>query len=214
MHAISKTSRRPLVGLLVAVTTGMVWLGFANEASAQVNAGVDGGFAYRSSTPKLNMGMAYGAHLAVKPIEMVSVGAYYLGYDLGLDGAPNTVKDAAFRSYGGRVRFTLPIPESDFRPYGYVGMGYVSVSYPVSATSFDASTPAGVGVDFVEADGHFVEVPIGLGVGYKLAKLFELSLDFAIRPGFGFGGSAYDAGSGYDESKIGFTGLLGASVDL
>ena len=214
MRALSPTARRG-VGLVTAMVAGSVmWLGAEREANAQVNAGVDGGFAYRSSTPNLDLGWAYGAHLAYKPIEMVSIGAYYVGYDLGLDGTPNTVKDAAFRSWGGRVRFTLPIPDSNFRPYGYLGFGYVSTSYPVEDTGFDPNTMGDVSIGFIERDGHFLEVPIGLGAGYKVAKLLELSLDFALRPGFGFGGDAYEGDQAVDETKIGLTGLFGVSVDL
>lgn len=215
MRALTPPSRRGVVGLVTAILAGsIVSLGAERDAHAQVNVGVDGGFAYRSSTPKLDLGLAYGAHAAFKPIDMLSIGAYYVGYDLGLDGAPNTVKDAAFHAWGGRVRFTMPLPDSNFRPYGYLGMGYVSASYPVEDTGFTPDAMGNVPVGFIERDGHFIEVPIGLGAGYKAGKLFELSLDFALRPGFGFGGDAYEGDQSVDDTNIGLTGMLGVSIDL
>ncbi|MFW5741118.1 MAG: hypothetical protein ACOC1F_12205, partial [Myxococcota bacterium] len=97
---------------------------------------------------------------------------------------------------------------------GYLGLGYVWASYPVEDTGFDPNNMGNVSVDFVERDGHFLEVPIGIGAGYKVAKLFELSLDVAFRPGFAFGGDAFEGDQSVDETRIGLTGMLGASIDL
>ncbi|MCU0691663.1 MAG: outer membrane beta-barrel protein [Polyangiaceae bacterium] len=198
--AIARRQTRWTALLLGCVAAAAVSVA-ANHASAQVNAGLEGGVAYRFATPSLTPGLAYGAHAEGKPIPILSVGAYYLAYDLGIDGAPSTVSSVAFRSFGGRVRFTLPLPGSNFRPFAYAGVGYVSVSYPMLS-------------EVVERDGHFVELPIGLGVGYKLAKLVELTADVALRPGFGFGGDAYDGPQKYDESNVGLAAMLGAAVDL
>lgn len=215
MRALPPSRPRAAVGILTAlVVGGLVWFGAERDAQAQVNAGVDGGVAYRSSTPKLNLGWAYGAHAEVKPLEVLSIGAYYLGYDLPLDGAPNTVKDAGFRSLGGRARFTLPLPDSNFRPYGYLGFGYVWTSYPVEDTGFNPDIMGNTPVGFIQRDGHFLEVPLGIGLGYKIGGIFELSADIALRPGFGFGGDAYEGPYPVDETKIGLTGLIGASIDL
>jgi opacity protein-like surface antigen len=209
------SSRHSTLALATALVVGtLVWTGAQNDAHAQVNAGIDGGFAYRSSTPKLNLGWAYGAHAEAKPVDTLAIGAYYLVYDLPVDGTPNTVKSAGFRSLGGRARFTLPIPDSNLQPYGYLGLGYVWATYPVEDSGFNPDIMGNVPVQFIQRDGHYLEIPIGIGLGYKIGNFFMLSADISLRPGVGFGGDAYKGHSPVDETKIGMTGLIGASMDL
>ena len=182
-------------------------------ANAQVNAGVEGGLAARNGSPSLDPGLAWGAHLAVKPLPILSVGAYYLGYNMALEGAPATAHKVAFNTLGGKIRLTIPLPVSDLRPYGYVGFGRVGVTYPVEATVLVDQTST-VPTSLTPRDGHFLEAPVGLGLGYKTARIIELSLDLAIRPSFGFAGDAYEGPSGYDKTTMGYTGMLGAAIDL
>jgi len=199
--------------LAMASSAAVAMMLASGPANAQVNAGVEGGVAARNGSPSLDPGLAWGAHLAVKPLPMLSVGAYYLGYNMALDGAPATAHKVAFNTFGGKIWLTVPLPVSALRPYGYVGFGRVGVTYPVEGTTRVDLTSV-VPTSLIPRDGHFLEVPVGLGLGYKTAKIVELSLDLAIRPSFGFAGDAYEGSLAYDKTKMGYTGMLGAAIDL
>lgn len=204
-----------LKGLLASATIVAVPFVGVRDARAQVFAGGDFGFAIRSSDPGLDPGMAVGAHVEYKIVPMVSVGGYFLHYDLGVQGAPPLDPAVIFNAYGGRVRLILPLEETRFYPYALIGLGYTSVTYPSNAI---VSPMIGVGgtrpTQFTSLAGHFAEVPFGLGLGYKVAKIAMISAEFVLRPGFGFGGDAYSLPNGFGEPKMGFTGMLGASLDF
>lgn len=196
-----------------AFASALVIMSGSSDANAQFNGGLEGGIAARTGTPSLQPGLAWGVHASVSPVPVLSVGAYYLGYNMTVDGAPATAHKAAFDSFGGKLRLTLPLPASDFRPYGYLGFGRVNASYPVETVPLVDDT-SGIPATLLPRKGHFYELPVGLGLGYKTAKILELSIDFGVRPSFGFGGDAYDGPAAYDKTKLGFTGMLGVALDL
>ncbi len=199
---------------MMGVAAGLAMLLASGQSQAQVNVGIDGGMVARTSTPGLKPGLAWGLHAGVKPISVLMISGYYLGYSMGMDGLPATAHNVSFDSFGGNLRFTLPLPESNFRPYAYAGLGYVRTSYPVETVVLNYAATSGVPFGLQPREGHFLELPVGLGLGYKAAKIVLLSLDLALRPSFGFEGDAYKGASPVDETKLGFTGLLGASFDL
>lgn len=205
--------RRKGQRLLVAGALGAALALGAGTGQAQVNAGAELGLAYRASTPKLSPGFAAGAHLEVKLVPMVSLGGYFLWYGLQSD-LPGVNSSAAFTSVGGRVRFHLPLPDSNFRPYAFVGLGRVAVSYPgefsLAPDMYAAQTTANV----QKRDGWFLEVPIGLGVAYKIASIAQVFVDFAFRPGFNFKGDAHAGPYAIDEPKTGLSVLAGGALDF
>lgn len=211
MHA----RRFNLGAALVASGIGAaVLFGYSSQAQAQIRAGVEGGMAYRSSTPKLDPGLAAGAHAEIKLVPMLSVGPYFLWYTLNPSDAGAGVANAAFHTWGGRVRFTLPLPGSSFRPFAYAGLGRTGVSYPGEFVSQPAYTSTPVAADITKREGWFLEAPLGLGLGYQVLRIVQLSADFALRPGFSFKGDAYEGSKGYDKPTMGFSCLLGAAIDL
>jgi opacity protein-like surface antigen len=126
------------------------------------------------------------------------VGPYYLHYELSSGDRPLAgAADAVFNTLGLRARLMLPIPGS-IKPYGYVGAGYTWVNY---------------GLALGDRGGHFVEIPIGIGLAYQVLEVFQLSLDVAYRPGSAFGGSAFDS-VGVTRPTSGYSVLLGAAIDL
>jgi len=89
----------------------------------------------------LKWGLGWGAHAELAMLPLLKLGPYYLHYELpGADLSSSTTEDAAFNVLGLRARILLPIPGSNIRPYGFVGLG-----------SEDANGDAGVSV--VEAAG-------------------------------------------------------------
>jgi hypothetical protein len=213
---LQRTRSANIGAAAVAACLGALALvGAQRTARAQgLNLGFDLGAATRSSTPSLGTGVAAGAHAEYKIIPMLSVGAYFLHYDLPIEGAPNTVQPVSFNTFGGRVRFTLPLPKPEFRPYAYLGMGRVGTRYPAHVQMASLST-GGPGINTVsEVDGRFVEVPIGLGFAYQLFKAAQVFGELALRPGFAFAGGAHEPPAAWDQTKMGFTALAGAALDF
>jgi hypothetical protein len=198
---------------LVAGALGAALVLSAARSEAQINVGPDLGVAYRSSEPKLNAGFAAGAHLEAKLVPMVSLGGYFLWYGLKTD-FPGINSSTAFTTVGGRVRFHLPLPDSNFRPYAFIGLGRVAVSYPgeYALNTVPYATPRSA--SFAKREGWFLEVPIGLGAAYKVASIAQVFLDFAFRPGFNFKGDAYTGTNPVDEPKMGLTVLAGGALDF
>src|SRR5262249_17890557 len=121
---------------------------------------------------------------------------YYLHYQLSADDRSLLGSgDANFNVLGLRARLTLPLPV--IKPYGYIGAGYTWVSYALPGR---------------DLGGHFLEIPIGIGVAYSILPLLQGSLEVAYRPGSAFGGDAFDLGVSRPDS--GFSVLLGIALDL
>jgi hypothetical protein len=170
-----------------------------------INVGAEGGIVKRTADPpqNLKLGLGYGVHGELDMLPLLKLGPYYLHYELGSADKPAIgAADAAFNVLGLRARFTLPIPGS-YKPYAYAGVGYTWVNYT-------AVNPA-PGQDSVA--GHFFETPLGVGIAYEIVEIFQLSLDAAYRPAFGFGGDAF-AGGGSGGPSSGWSVLLGAALNL
>jgi hypothetical protein len=199
--------------VLVAAGLGAaVFFGAEQRAQAQVNVGGEIGMAYRSSEPKLNPGIAAGVHAEYKLIPMLSLGAYFLYYELSPDQTIIT-PSAQFTTVGGRLRFTLPLPGSKFRPYAFAGLGRTGTTYP-GEMSLSGPYASPRTAEFTRRSGWFLEMPIGLGLGYQVARIAQISADFALRPGFNFKGDAFDGPNPVDQPKMGFSVLLGAALDF
>jgi hypothetical protein len=172
------------------------------RAEALVNVGAEGGIVKRSadSPANLKLGLGYGLHGELDLFPLLKVGPYYLHYELS--GADSPVS-TAFNTLGLRARLTLPIPGS-YKPYAFAGIGYTWANYTLPAV---APLPA------IDNSGHFLETPLGAGLAYEVVEIFQLSLDFAFRPGFSFGGDAFNNADQFHPSS-GWSLLLGASLNL
>ena len=94
---------------------------------------------------------------------------------------------------GLRVKGSLPWLRGKTHAWIFAGLGYAAVSarsYPLA----DDGRVRGSG------GGHF-EVPVGLGLGYRFHRPWELTLEVGSRFGFGFAGSVY--GGRYAEAPGG-----------
>jgi hypothetical protein len=195
---ISNSVRR-LARLAVPAATALGLVFLSRRADAFINAGAEVGLFKRSASPpsNLQLGLGYGFHGEIGLLPFITVGPYYLHYQLSADDRPLVLAaDANFNVLGLRARLTLPLPIG-FKPYAYVGAGYTWVDYAL---------PLG------DRGGHFVEIPIGIGLAYSIVPLIQGSLEFAYRPGSAFGGEAFDLGVSKPDS--GFSVLLGIALDL
>jgi opacity protein-like surface antigen len=174
------------------------------RSEAFLNVGAEGGLVKRSadSPNNLKLGLGYGLHGELDMIPLLKVGPYYLHSELSSADSPALgAADAAFNTLGLRARLILPVPGS-YKPYAYAGLGYTWVGYtPVGASTFPAQS------------GHFFETPLGVGIAYEVLAIFQLSLDVAYRPGFSFGGDAFDT-LRVKQPASGWSLMLGAALDL
>lgn len=210
-------STRARWGLWAAgAALGAATLFAPSEASAAVNAGVEYGMVKRSADDPygFKLGTGWGAHLEASLIPMLNLGPYYLHYELAGSDSTSLTHDTRFDVLGLRARFMLPVPGSDWKPYAYAGLGYTWASYGAVQLPFDVQNPAARSGGFEARSGHFLEIPVGVGVAYELAKIIHLSADFALRPGSSFGGSAYDDAPGYGQPKFGWSLMAGAALNL
>lgn len=185
------------LAVLSAVALGLLLL--PHRADAFINAGGEVGLVKRSASPpsNLQLGLGYGLHGELGFLPFIAVGPYYLHYQLSADDRSLLgAGDANFNVLGLRARLTLPLPVG-VKPYAYIGAGYTWVSYALPGR---------------DVGGHFVEIPIGVGIAYSILPLIQGSLEFAYRPGSGFGGDAFD--SGVSKPDGGFSVLLGIALDL
>ena len=128
-------------------------------------------------------------------IPIVDIGPYYAHFSLSAADEPNPLAgDAVFNVLGLRARATIPIP-GNVKPYAFVGLGYTWDDYTND-----------LGLD---RSGHFWEIPLGAGVAYEALEILRFSAEFALRPGMGFGGSAYDDAPMIQEPTSGWSLALG-----
>lgn len=126
------------------------------------------------------------AHVALLPL--VRAGAY-ASYDLSpSDGATRDVVAG-----GLRAKLLSPWPHGAVRTWLFVGVGYAGV-FARGYTGDVATAPGVLAPDarVSAANGHFFELPFGIGVSYKLWKPWHFSAELGARYGFGHGGDAYE----------------------
>lgn len=133
-------------------------------------------------------------HVALLPL--VRVGGY-LGYEI----SPLTGDAAARDMFGGglRVKLMSPWPRGDVRFWLFVGFGYQAVharSYRtnVAAQTLQPSTTPSYDISVDGSGGHYWELPVGIGVSYKLRKPYQLFAELGARVGFSGQGTTYERG--------------------
>lgn len=127
-------------------------------------------------------------HLALFPF--VRVGAYG-----AFAFAPQGGTGRSLAALGLHARAISPVPRTErFSVWLSVGAGYARA----------LSTPAG--------SGGFLEVPVGIGAGYKLRRPISLFADVQSTFGAAHHGAAYAAGAGDDTVALGLS--LGVLVDF
>jgi hypothetical protein len=127
-------------------------------------------------------------HLALFPF--VRVGAYG-----AFAFAPQGGAGRSLAALGLHARAISPLPRTErFSVWLSVGAGYARA----------LSTPAGA--------GGFLEVPVGVGAGYKLRRPISLVGELQATFGAAHHGAAYAAGAGADAVALGLA--LGVLVDF
>lgn len=208
-------SRRAKLALFAGLSIGAAaWL-LPREASA-LNGGVEYGIVKRhaESPHDFKLGTGWSAHLELSPLRFLNIGPYYLHYELASPSREAGSKDTLFDTLGLRARIFLPRPSAHLIPYAYAGIGYTWVRYPSYPIALEVSNPAMRMGGIETKSGQFYEIPIGVGIAYELARILHASLDFALRPATGFGGTAYEEPSRYGEPAWGFSLMLGASLNF
>lgn len=129
------------------------------------------------------------AHIALLP--MLRVGPY-LAHEIAplTAGPPREITDA-----GLRAKVSPPLLALPWRSWLFVGVGYARAYEP------SHHVPGGAGGAFVQGEGGgFLETRVGVGLGYRLDRKWELFAELAGRIGLVFAGSMYDpAGCGCGE---------------
>lgn len=171
---------------------------FATPALADIHwdLGIGAGVNKRFLTNKAGDDAGFGpaasleGHLALFPL--LRVGAYVTGELSPQGGIPMREMLAA----GVRVKITPPWPRGNARIYATLGVGYVGVYAPSYQLSL--VTPGGTRVDgkIDGSGGGYLEIPVTIGVLYKIRKPLFLFAELWTRFGMGFSGSYYGGGSG------------------
>lgn len=192
-----RTSHGPLGAIAIALFAS---LAAARPASAQthwdasVNVGVGKRFLTQAfAQPSVGPAAALAFHVAVIPLLRVGP---YLAYDASPVGdGPSR----HFYSLGGRAKVQAPWATRRLHGWGFVGAGVAAVYGPSEsrtlgvtplgevATGPTVATPFAVG----SSGGAFLEIPVGVGMGYRLRRPWELVFELSGRFGLGFGGSLY-----------------------
>lgn len=185
-----------------ALSFGLASVFVAAPAAAQVHwdVGADVGVMKRflstgantsSNAPDAGLGPVGELHLHFALLPLVRVGAY-LSHDISPQGG---VPARQITSGGLHLKLASPWPNGRWRGWAFAGLGYAAVYAKSYHGVLPNQNPDGSNADiFVEgSNGSFVEVPLGVGIAYKLKKPLELTAVLGSRLGFGFAGDVYNS---------------------
>jgi hypothetical protein len=169
----------------------------ADGSPLHADVGVEGGVMRRVLTSNDGYDASFGpvaqlyAHVAVLP--MLRAGLYVSG-----DISPQSQAPARHLLSGGlHAKITPPWIRTDvLTTWLFFGFGYAAAYAP--SFHLPSSTAAGTTVDtfFPGASGHFFEIPVGIGAGWRIRKPWQLFAELGARIGFGHGGELYEGRPG------------------
>ncbi len=184
-----------LVALLAAPT-----LRAQTRWDASVQAGASARvFSGNANVAGLNgsIGPIVGAAADVSLIPLLRLGLYgdYEYADTGEPKAPSAI------SAGARLKLMIPGYRSNVHWWLFTGFGgvlWLAPAYTQTAINPSASQGALPTTEAVSsATGYFAEIPLGVGVGWRVRKPLELIAELQARFGFAMNGSYFtDDGSG------------------
>jgi hypothetical protein len=135
------------------------------------------------------------AHVAVLPLLRIGP---YLGYGITpLSKAVPLRQDAAA---GLRAKLTPPILPLPWRTWAFAGVGY-AVTYershvaPLPFQQGGSTVQVAPGTEVPGQGGGSLEGRLGVGLGYRLGRPWELFAELGARVGLVFFGSVYDRGA-------------------
>jgi hypothetical protein len=195
--------RRVILAIVFSATVFLASTVFSERtASAQIHwdASVHGGVYKRFLSDRLPgtgdamFGPTIGLQGHIALIPFVRVGLYG-SWDMSpIDGGASPPRQ--FFSIGGQGKIYSPLPSGDLRLFLTLGFGYTGAfapgGYNVLLRPSDASQSGKVFMGTVDdAGGGFAEIPVGIGVSYKLRDTFVVYAELLSRFGFGFWGRLY-----------------------
>lgn len=133
--------------------------------------------------------MATG-HLAIFP--MLRAGLYF-----SADFSP--MPNAGTREFyegGLHLKFTPPLLSAPWKVFATAGFGFAYVhadAYTSQIGPNQAALPVTTPVQWTSLDGELLDVPLGVGIAYKLAPHTEMFLELGGRFGVAFFGAVYDS---------------------
>jgi hypothetical protein len=184
----------------------------AADAQVRWDAGLAGGVMQRFATgsepaqpsvgaPTPGPVVQASAHVALVP--MIRIGAY-AAYDIApIEGRPaRQIAEGGFRA-----KVTPPLLSSPWRSWAFVGLGYARTYEPGFTASLPGSMPP-VQSHVASAVGGILDLPVGVGIGYRIRHPWELFSELGARIGLGFFGATL---TGQDSFALSLT--VGVSWD-
>ncbi|MGO9833491.1 MAG: hypothetical protein ACLP1X_04685 [Polyangiaceae bacterium] len=124
------------------------------------------------------------AHVALIP--MVRIGGY-----LAFDVSPVPGLPAREIAEGGvRVKVSPPLFSGPWRGWAFLGLGYARAYEPGHEVTVPGSVPA-ARILVGGAGGGILDLPIGVGIGYRLRRPWEIFAELESRIGLAFSGPLY-----------------------
>jgi hypothetical protein len=140
--------------------------------------------------------VAVAGDIAIVPL--LRLGAY-LGYeyaDTGEQSSPSIV------SFGTRVKLMIPGYRRNIHWWLFTGFGAAVLEAPGYTEPFTLPGTSANTLDVPTASGYFFEIPVGIGMGWRVRKPWEIVAELQGRVGFGQGGSYFtDNGTGQGLSR-------------
>lgn len=194
----------------------LAFLGTPGRADAQVHwdANVQAGGSARlftNGTPgglPGSFGPIFGVEADVAILPLLRLGLYGdYEYADTTEPSPSSVV-----SFGGRVKVMLPGDRNRVHWWLFTGFGAVAWTAPSYALS-DGTSPndngATTSTTVPEASGYFFEIPVGIGMGWRVWRPWEIVAELQGRFGFDMQGSYFGQDNGFSDPDT--SGSLGTT---
>jgi hypothetical protein len=201
-----------------AVFLALAGLFVASEAKAQLHydVGVEPGVMRRillargndgtNTLPDASFGPMFELHGHVAILPLLRAGLY-VSHDVSSE-----LSARQLTSFGVRAKITPPLLCGPWRTWAFLGLGYTLAYAPSYQHDYIVAGPQPTTVNVDGTSGAFFEVPVGIGLGYKLSKAWELTAELGAKIGFDSTGDLY-CGSA-DPNCTGATGTAPNSPGL
>jgi hypothetical protein len=190
--------------VLLATTLGLVTVASEAKAQLHLDLGAEPGVMRRvllqrgndgtNNLPDANFGPMFELHGHVAILPLLRAGIY-VSHDISYE-----LSERQITSFGVRAKITPPLLCGNWRTWAFLGFGYSIVyapsyqhDYLIGTGLGGGQSPTNVNVD--GQPGYYFEVPVGIGLGYKLDKTWELTAELGAKIGFNFAGELYCDGS-------------------
>jgi len=149
-----------------------------------------------------SLGPVFGLEADVALLPLLRIGLYGdYEYADTTEPSPSSVV-----SFGARVKVMLPGDRNRVHWWLFTGFGAVdwtAPSYVLSDQTSQAASGATAATTVPQASGYFFEVPIGVGMGWRVARPWEIVAELQGRIGFDMNGSYFTQNGGYSDPDTG-----------